>query len=151
MRDRLGRECPMTENSDKPMHQIAALPWRRRGDAVEILMITSRETKRWVIAKGHRMVDLDDPDAAAQEAYEEAGVQGDIARKPVGLFRYDKRMKDGRLEPCVVDVYPLEVLIQLGSWPEASQRTRQWMTSVDAAASVHEDDLARLIAGFDPR
>ena len=132
------------------MRQIAALPWRRRGEAVEILLITSRETKRWVIAKGNLMVDLEDSLAAAQEAYEEAGVQGDIARKPIGRFHYDKRLKDGRMEPCVVDVYPLEVLIQLGSWPEATQRNRQWMSRAEASVSVHEPDLARLIADFEP-
>ncbi len=146
------RRCdPMSKRRDTPMRQIAALPWRRRGDAVEILLITSRETKRWVIAKGNLMVDLEDPLAAAQEAYEEAGVQGDIAREPIGCFHYDKRLKDGRMEPCVVDVYPLEVLIQLGSWPEATQRSRQWMSRAEASVSVHEPELARLIAGFEPR
>ena len=131
-----------------PVHQIAALPWRRRGGVVEILLVTSRETKRWVIAKGNPMVDLSDPLAAAQEAYEEAGVQGDIARQPFGAYPYDKRMKDGRMLPCMVDVYPLEVLIQLGSWPEAEQRVRQWMPADEAAASVHEPELARLIRDF---
>ena len=135
-------------SNDKSLRQIAALPWRRRGDAVEILMITSRETKRWVIAKGNLMMDLSDSLAAAQEAYEEAGVQGDIGFKPFGQYPYNKRMKDGRLVPCMVDVYGLEVLIQLGSWPEAEQRERQWMSAADAAASVHEPELADLIRSF---
>ncbi|WP_242914305.1 NUDIX hydrolase [Brevundimonas pishanensis] len=135
-------------SNDKQIRQIAALPWRRRGDVVEIMLITSRETKRWVIAKGNLMVDLSDPLAAAQEAYEEAGVQGDIASRPVGQYPYDKRLKDGRCVPCVVDVYPLEVLIQLGSWPEAEQRERQWMSAAEAAASVHEPVLADLIRSF---
>lgn len=115
------------------------------------MLITSRETKRWVIAKGHKMVGLNDNLAAAQEAYEEAGVQGDIATQPVGQFSYDKRLKDGRAVPCVVDVYPLEVLIQLGSWPELEQRKRQWMTRDDAAACVDEPDLAQLIRSFEPQ
>ncbi|WP_292050656.1 MULTISPECIES: NUDIX hydrolase [unclassified Brevundimonas] len=134
--------------NDNAIHQIAALPWRRRGDAIEVLLITSRETKRWVIAKGNPMVDLADPQAAAQEAYEEAGVQGDISRKAIGAYPYDKRMKDGRLQPCLVDVYPLEVLIQLGSWPEAEQRKRQWMSVDEAASKVHEPELASLIRGL---
>lgn len=135
-------------SNDKQLRQIAALPWRRRGDAVEILLITSRETKRWVIPKGNLMVDLTDALAAAQEAYEEAGVQGDIATKAIGQYPYDKRMKDGRCVPCVVDVYPLEVLIQLGSWPELDQRKRQWMSQEDAAAAVAEPVLAELIRAF---
>ena len=134
--------------SDKPLRQIAALPWRRRGDSIEVLLVTSRETRRWVIAKGNRMVDLDDPAAAAEEAYEEAGVQGEVARVPFGHYPYDKRQKDGRLVPCVVDVYPLEVLIQLGSWPEVDQRQRQWMGVSEASASVNEPELAALIDSF---
>lgn len=111
-------------------------------------MITSRETKRWVIAKGNLMADLSDHQAAAQEAYEEAGVQGDICSEALGSYVYDKRFKDGRAVPCVVDVYPLEVLIQLGSWPEADQRKRQWMSTEEAAASVHELELAAMIIDF---
>lgn len=135
---------------EKQVHQIAAMPWRRRGGEIEIMLITSRETKRWVIAKGNRMVDLSDNLAAAQEAYEEAGVQGDITSAPIGQFTYDKRLKDGREVPCVVDVYPLEVLIQLGAWPELDQRKRQWMSREEAAASVAEADLAELIRAFSP-
>lgn len=135
---------------DKAVLQIAALPWRMRGEKVEVLMVTSRETKRWVIAKGNRMVDLSDALAAAQEAYEEAGVQGDIAPVPCGQYPYDKRLKDGRSAPCVVDVYPLEVLIQLGSWPEAEQRKRQWMTLDEAAGQVQEPKLAELLRNFAP-
>lgn len=131
--------------------QIAALPWRWRGDDVEVMLVTSRETRRWVIAKGNRMDGLSDAEAAVEEAYEEAGVQGDIAGIPVGSYRYDKRMKDGRLLPCVVDVYPLEVLIQLGAWPELEQRKRRWMTREEAAASVHEKELAALIRNFKVR
>lgn len=131
--------------TDKQLRQIAALPWRMRGGQVEVLLVTSRETKRWVIAKGNLMVDLSDHLAAAQEAYEEAGVQGDISQTPMGTYSYDKRFKDGRTIPCIVDVYPLEVLIQLGSWPELHQRTRQWMSANDAANSVDEADLADLI------
>ncbi len=131
--------------TDKQLRQIAALPWRMRGGQVEVLLVTSRETKRWVIAKGNLMVDLSDHLAAAQEAYEEAGVQGDISPKPMGSYVYDKRFKDGRAVPCVVDVFALEVLIQLGSWPELHQRTRQWMRAEEAANSVDEADLGDLI------
>lgn len=135
-------------HADISLRQIAALPWRLRGGQVEVLLVTSRETKRWVIAKGNLMADLSDHLAAAQEAYEEAGVQGDISPTAMGSYIYDKRFKDGRSVPCVVDVYPLEVLIQLGSWPELHQRTRQWMSAEEAASSVDEPDLAALILSF---
>lgn len=137
-----------TETSEN--RQVAALPWRRGADGVEVMMITSRETRRWVIPKGGRMVGKTDPQAAAQEAYEEAGVQGEMLETPVGHFRYAKRLKSGAEQACVVAVYPLEVLIQLGGWPEDQQRQRRWMSQAEAAESVHEADLAELIRRFRP-
>ena len=128
--------------------QVAALPWRVGEGGRQILMITSRETRRWVIPKGGRMTGKTDPQAAAIEAMEEAGVQGAVAEVAIGAFRYDKRLKSGQGRPCVVAVYPLRVLIQLGSWPEAHQRERRWMSPDEAAASVDEPDLARLISAF---
>jgi 8-oxo-dGTP pyrophosphatase MutT (NUDIX family) len=128
--------------------QVAALPWRHAESGVEILMITSRETRRWVTPKGNRMAGKTDAEAAAIEAYEEAGVQGDTTGAPIGWFRYAKRLKSGRTQACIVSVYPLEVFIQLGAWPEDSQRERRWMTSDEAAASVDEPDLAELIRHF---
>ena len=137
-----------TETSET--RQVAALPWRQGENGVEVMMITSRETRRWVIPKGGRMVGKTDPQAAAQEAYEEAGIQGETLVDPVGHFRYAKRLKSGATQACVVAVYPLEVLIQLGAWPEDLQRERRWMLQAEAAASVHEPDLAELIRGFRP-
>ena len=137
-----------TETSET--RQVAALPWRLGDDGVEVMMITSRETRRWVIPKGGRMVGKTDPQAAAQEAYEEAGVQGETLEAPIGHFRYAKRLKSGETQACVVAVYPLEVLIQLGAWPEDQQRQRRWMPQADAADAVHEEDLADLIRDFRP-
>ncbi|MEN5363662.1 NUDIX hydrolase [Brevundimonas intermedia] len=129
--------------------QVAALPWRLTDDGRQILMITSRETRRWVIPKGGRMVGKTDPEAAAQEAMEEAGVRGEMDPTSIGVFRYAKGLKDGGVRQCVVSVYPLEVLVQLGAWPEAHQRERRWMSLSEAADLVHEPDLAALIRDFD--
>jgi len=128
--------------------QVAALPWRIGASGREVLMITSRETRRWVIPKGGRMVGKTDPQAAAVEAMEEAGVQGEIAQTPIGAFRYAKRLRGGDSKICVVAVYPMKVLIQLGAWPEAAERERRWMSLEAAAGSVMEPDLADLIRGF---
>ena len=129
--------------------QVAALPWRLTDDGRQILMITSRETRRWVIPKGGRMVGKTDPEAAAQEAMEEAGVRGEMDQTSIGVFRYAKGLKDGGVRQCVVSVYPLQVLVQLGAWPEAHQRERRWMSMSEAADLVHEPDLAALIRDFD--
>jgi 8-oxo-dGTP pyrophosphatase MutT (NUDIX family) len=129
--------------------QVAALPWRRKKNgAIEVLLITSRETKRWVIPKGWPMDGLKDYNAARQEAYEEAGVEGHMSRIALGTFAYDKRFKAGSLKPIGVTVYSLEVEKLLRSWPEKKQRQRKWFSSEDAAKLVHEPELKTLIAAF---
>ena len=130
--------------------QVAALPWRRTEDGLQVLMITSRETRRWVIPKGGRMIGKTDFEAAAQEALEEAGVRGEMHPETIGAFRYAKRLRNGAERRCVVAVYPLEVLIQLGAWPEDAQRERRWMSAEDAAAAVDEAELSELILHFQP-
>lgn len=133
-----------------PAHQIGALPWRRSGGRVEVLLVTSRETRRWVIPKGWPMTGLSDPEAAATEAWEEAGVKGLIGPVPIGGFTYDKRMKDGSDRACRVKVYPLEVTVHRDEWPEAEQRDRRWMSLKEASEAVQEGELSRLLLGFDP-
>lgn len=128
--------------------QVAALPWRFVDEDLEVLMITSRETRRWVIPKGGRMAGKTDAEAAEQEAIEEAGVGGEIARSSIGHFRYSKIVRSGDLRAYVVAVYPLRVQTELQDWEEAHQRERRWMKASDAAASVNEPDLAQLIRDF---
>lgn len=125
--------------------QFAALPWRHTGTRIEVLLISSRETKRWVIPKGWPIAGLPPHESAAREAFEEAGVGGQIAHEPLGSYDYDKRLKDGRLLPCHVEVFPLEVMVQHTSWPEQAERAARWMSQDEAAAAVAEPQLAKLI------
>lgn len=137
-------------NARAPAHQIGALPWRRRDGVVEVLLVTSRETHRWVIPKGWPMAGLGDPEAAATEAWEEAGLKGLIVTTPIGAYNYDKRLKDGSVRVCRVKVYPLEVTVEREQWPEAGQRERLWTTPARAATLVQEPDLATLLSRFRP-
>ena len=130
-----------------PAHQIAALPWRRRPGGVEVLLVTSRETQRWVIPKGWPMRQFVAYNAARREAWEEAGVEGSICRTPVGQYRYDKRTASG-LKPCLVTVYALCVLREHKHWPERDERRRDWFLPEDAAGLVHEPELQSLLRGF---
>ncbi|WP_183252654.1 NUDIX hydrolase [Brevundimonas basaltis] len=130
--------------------QVAALPWRRERTGVEILLITSRETRRWVTPKGGRMSGKTDAEAAAQEALEEAGVEGVIADRPLGSFRYLKVLKRRASRWCVVDVYDLEVGVERSDWKERAERERVWVSRDEAARMVDEPDLRRLIAAFEP-
>jgi 8-oxo-dGTP pyrophosphatase MutT (NUDIX family) len=134
--------------SAAPARQLAALPWRRLDGHLQILVITSRETRRWVIPKGWPMAGRTDAEAAAQEAFEEAGLRGVIAAAPIGSFPYLKQVKGAEARPCEVAVYPLEVTEELAAWPEAGQRLREWVAPGEAAARVDEPELRRLILDF---
>lgn len=130
------------------LHQIGALPYRMTADgAIEVMLITSRDTGRWVVPKGHPIVGLAPHDAAAQEAWEEAGVRGYPCAAMLGDFRYIKRRRRGVIEATVA-IYPLAAVRQDADWPERGQRQTRWFTLSDAAAAVDEPELQALIAGF---
>jgi 8-oxo-dGTP pyrophosphatase MutT (NUDIX family) len=127
--------------------QYAALPWRRAPD-FEILLITSRETRRWVIPKGWPMPGHSAAESAAQEAYEEAGIRGQMKPEAIGQYGYSKRLRGGAKNRFRVDVYAMEVTEVLDLWPEAHERTRQWLSPAVAAVHVNEPELAILIRTF---
>ena len=131
----------------KPRTQYAALPFRLT-DGVEVLLITSRETGRWVIPKGWPMKGRTASQAAALEAFEEAGVTGEIAPKPLGAYPYVKYLKSGAGRPCKVKVFALRVSGQAEDWPEKGQRDARWLAWPEAAAAVQELRLGRLIRRF---
>lgn len=118
---------------------------------VEVLLITSRDTGRWVIPKGWPIAGRDAAGGAAQEAWEEAGVRGRIEGACLGLFSYGKVTDDRSVLPTVVAVYPLRVESMAQDFPEQGKRRRKWFTPAKAAARVAEPELASLIAGFDPK
>lgn len=133
----------------REIEQFGVLAWRRAGpDGVELLLITSRETRRWVPPRGNAIPGLRPYESAAQEAFEEAGVRGAIQREAIGTYRYDKRARDGRVTPALVHLYPLLVTEEAGTWPEQNQRERRWFAPDAAAAAVDEADLAALIRDF---
>ena len=131
------------------LKQVAAIPYRRTpAGGIEVLLITSRDTGRWVIPKGHLMPGRTRAAAAQQEAYEEAGLIGTICPVPVGSYRYVKRRRDGSGRPAKVKVYPLPVERQLSDWPERRQRRFGWFPAEQAARLVAEPELGALIAAF---
>ena len=136
----------MAEHADAL--QFAALPFRRGQGRLEIMLITSRETRRWVIPKGWPMADRTPAGAALQEAYEEAGLEGAIADQPFGAYRYLKQRPKAGDVTCRVEVFPLEVTGQLAEWPEQAQRETHWFAAEDAAEAVDEADLSALIRRF---
>ncbi|HEY5798137.1 MAG TPA: NUDIX hydrolase [Bosea sp. (in: a-proteobacteria)] len=125
--------------------QIAAMPVRRQDDgSTEILLVTSRTTRRWIVPKGWPIKGMTAPEAAAREAFEEAGVVGRIVSEPAGRYTYWKRMPD-HFVLCEVTLYLLEVERRLDSWAEQHQRQSQWFRLEDAADLVDEPELATAI------
>jgi len=131
--------------------QAAALPWRRTETGVAIMLITSRDTGRWVLPKGWPKAGELLCDAAAREAAEEAGIEGRVAGKELGRFFYAKTRAKGDPVPCEVLVYPLEVGSVAKRWKEKGQRDRRWVSPDDAAGMVAEPGLSTLLAGFATR
>jgi len=134
------------EEDGEPRRQVGALPfWHGRDGKTKILLVTSRESRRWVIPKGWPMKGRKPFEAAAREAYEEAGLRGAVGKRPIGLYLYQKRLRNLDTVLCQVKVFPLEVRKQLKHFPEARQRELRWFTPSDAAEAVSEPGLAALI------
>ena len=130
--------------------QFGALCYRINDGKVEILLITSRGTGRWIIPKGWPMDGETPAGAAATEAWEEAGATGKLFHQVLGFYGYDKGHAGERM-PCVVAVFPLKVKKLSKQFPEAGQRKRRWVSRKKAAAMVSEPELRALILHFDPR
>jgi predicted phosphate transport protein (TIGR00153 family) len=129
--------------------QFGVIPWRVDPDSgLQILLITSRDTGRWVIPRGNPMARLQGHETAAREAHEEAGVVGTISPSPVGRYSYEKKRGSGEVVSATVTVYSLEVTRQHHSWPERHERTSRWFEPDKAAFVVDEPELKSLILAF---
>src|SRR5436309_13421063 len=110
--------------------QYGALPYRlSAGSRPQFMLVTSRETRRWIIPKGWPHKGKAPHHSAAREAFEEAGVVGAVASRPAGSFAYRKRLKSGRVVVCEVHVFPLRVSHQTKLWPERRQREVKWVSA----------------------
>ena len=142
---------PSTRRERRLIRQYGVLAYRVDDqDGFQILLVTSRDTGRWVVPKGNPMLLRTGAETAAEEAYEEAGVRGEIGPEPIGSFRYRKRTRFLLPVSAEVQVFPLRVERELDEWPERHQRRRQWFSREEAAAAVAERGLKRLIRGFQP-
>lgn len=131
-----------------PSVQYAALPWRRSKDHLQILLVTTLTTGRWIVPKGWPLPGLAPAQCAAQEAAEEAGVVGDVGPRPLGTFQYEKRRKSGEALQCRVEVFAMEVQSRRRNWPEKSVRQARWCSVEDALERVSDPGLRRIIAKF---
>jgi len=127
--------------------QTAALGYRKTKAGPRMMLITSRGTRRWVLPKGGVKPGREPYEAAADEAYEEAGIAGRVSRNCIGVYGYHKaNHKNGA--HCTVRVYPIKVTTQLPDWPERKERRREWVAFEVAASRVREKDLKKIIRSF---
>lgn len=128
----------------KDGRQCAALPFKEEGGETLVMLITSRDTGRWILPKGWCEKRLSEPELAAKEAYEEAGIVGQISPTPIFSYRYTKRLPIASKE-CSVNIYPLRVTELLLDWPEAHQRRREWLTLAQAALHIDDCELVTVL------
>lgn len=128
--------------------QYGALPYRIGPEGVEVLLITSRETRRWVIPKGWPMSGKKPHRVAEIEAFQEAGVKGVISKRPAGIYPYSKLLPSGESRLCLVEVFPLRVTLEKVKWRETSHRHRRWFPQDEASELVDEGTLAQIIYGW---
>lgn len=146
------KQAPLALRSAKKRQvrsQFGAICYRMRKGKPEILLITSRGRGRWIIPKGWPMADLTPAEAAAQEAYEEAGVEGRVHPLCMGIYSYAKG-RDGTGMPCVVALYAVQVTRLLRNFPERHERKRRWYSLKRAAQLVEEPELKEFISQFRP-
>ena len=126
--------------------QIAALPvhWDKKGK-LRVLMVTSRDTGRWVMPKGWLMDGKKPWDAAKIEALEEAGALGYVSDEKIGQYHYTKRLGGSRKVVCRVAVYPMIVDRLKRRWKERAERKRHWFSPKKAAKLVNEPELTELL------
>ncbi len=129
--------------------QVAALPLSRdEAGQVQVLLVTSRDTGRWVLPKGWPMKGKKPHRAAEREAFEEAGLLGKVRKEPLGTYSYDKRLDTGVVIPCEVTVFPLRVERRRDRWPEMAERQRRWFSLDEAAQAVAEAGLREILQGI---
>lgn len=134
-----------------PRQQYGALCYRIENGEPQVLLLTSRDTGRWVIPKGWPMAGRPSHEVAAQEAYEEAGARGETEIEPAGSFLYTKVLDNGLKIPCRVQVHALKVTQMLEDFPEKGSRRLEWVSFAEAAARVHEPGLKGLLTAFPAR
>ena len=134
-------------NKHNHIPQAAVIPYRRRRKNIEVLLVTSLGSGRWVFPKGHIEGDLTARQSAEKEAFEEAGVAGRLSPNRIGYYRYFKK-SDKNTRTFQVEVFAMNVTDVLESWPEEHTRHRVWMSPENATHAVEEDNLRTLIQHF---
>jgi 8-oxo-dGTP pyrophosphatase MutT (NUDIX family) len=129
--------------------QYGAIPFRVVEGHVVFLMITSRRSANWVFPKGSVDPGQSPRDTVAREAFEEAGIRGEIGKKPVGFYLHPRNNEDARL--VRIQLFPMEVTEQLDIWPEEAERFRHWALLPQVRRLMASRQAARVAADLNRR
>lgn len=136
-----------SEHLEPALQQYGALPWRHgRNGEVEVMLITTRRTGRWILPRGWPVKGKTPAQTATQEAFEEAGVIGGVDPRPLGEYQYVKTLPDGSRQECLVTLFSLHVRGTLVQWPERNERKRRWHDLAQASKVAADHQLAELLA-----
>ncbi|KQT06845.1 MULTISPECIES: NUDIX hydrolase [unclassified Rhizobium] len=124
--------------------------YKNQGPEFEVLLVTSRDSQRWIIPKGWPIKGKKPHQAAAVEAWEEAGVRGRGPKTAAGRYTYLKILDDGDVAPCIVDIFEIEVLKTSDKFKERGERRLDWMSPDEAARRVREIELKSFLVEFKP-
>lgn len=130
----------MSRKASKVFQQSGVIPYRVNNGKIEVLLISTRKRQRWAIPKGGISKAMTPIDSAALEAWEEAGVIGQVDGNQVGTYKYCKR---GRTYRVKMFLLPVETVLE--DWPEATQRKRQWLDVSKAVGQVKKAALKRIL------
>jgi len=128
------------------LNQAGVIAYRVLDGKVQVLLMTSRDTGRWIIPKGNINGRSTPSKAAEKEAYEEAGVRGAITSStPLGIYTYSKKLESGKARAATVEVYLLRITERLKKWPEKGERKLSWVTTKEAVDLVEEPGVVPLL------
>lgn len=147
-KEKISRKSLKRTFSEKVFQQIGALCFRKRGHKISILLISSRRSGRWIIPKGWKLDKFNNRKSAALEAWEEAGVQGRVSNRSVGVYFYRKKKTEDTYFTCQVKVFSLQVMKMKKNFPEKNQRKQIWVTPAEAIPLLMEPELKELIKKF---
>lgn len=135
------------QDSDKgmanPFRQSSVVPYRILDSGIEIMMITSIRRRRWIIPKGAVEPYMTPQDSAAKEAFEEAGIEGTVAKEPLGRYHYKKWSGI-----CRCDVYAMKVETIHDTWQEQEDRDREWIDAKEAINRLRHKQLKSIVKKF---
>lgn len=120
--------------------QSAVIPYRKKNENTEVLLITSLRKKKWIVPKGYIEFNLTAFESAKKEAYEEAGVLGQNETEELGYLEVKKKVGLWHMK-----VYKMEVTELLDEYPEKEMRKRKWFPVNEAAEKVSIPGMKELI------